>query len=89
VTTEILKIPVEKTLAVAVDDRDAGGADPPDEPEADHAEVPPQPVPAERHAGDPAVPLQVPRHQRVPRRHPAAPHEACDATIDRALHITL
>lgn len=30
-----------------------------------------------RHAGDPAVPLEVPRHQGVPRRHPAAPHEAC------------
>jgi len=37
----------EPREAVAVDDRDAGGADPPDEPEADHAQVPPQPVPGE------------------------------------------
>jgi hypothetical protein len=34
-----------------------------------------------RHAGDPAIPLQVPAHQGVPRRHPAAPREACSARI--------
>jgi hypothetical protein len=31
--------------AVAVDHGDAGGGDPPDEPEPDHVQVPPQPVP--------------------------------------------
>jgi hypothetical protein len=33
-----------------------------------------------RHAGDPAVPLEVPRHQGVPRRHPATAREACVRT---------
>lgn len=109
----------EPREAFAVDGRDAGRPDPADEPIADDAQVPPQPVPGKpardrartahrigvegtkpprsatatttpvfhrelvvikfsysRHAGDPAVPLQVPRHQGVPRRHPAAPREA-------------
>lgn len=66
----------EPRQAVAVDQRDARRRQPPDQPEPDHVQVPPQPVPWERHAGDSAVPLQVPRHQRVPRRHPAATREA-------------
>lgn len=66
----------EPREAVAVDRRDARRRDPPDQPEPDHVQVPPKPVPRKRHAGDPAVPLQVPRHQRVPRRHPGARREA-------------
>lgn len=37
----------EAGQAVAVDDRDARRREPPDEPEPDHVQVPPQPVPGE------------------------------------------